>query len=138
MKELDERTDDWNDSRVEKEIRIGRYVAKRRKIRKKELSIIKERRAIENDVFEIAYRFIVMKCTERGGVKIKFGRMKNLTVLSARLIRYTKDLMMRTRGDREDKNESEDIARRHDCESDKIRKELKSNVKMNCRALIIA
>jgi len=66
------------------------------------------------------------------------GIQKNLTVLSARLIRYTKELMMRARGDKEDKNESEDITRRHDCESDKIRKELYSNVKVNCRALIIA
>jgi hypothetical protein len=45
--------------------------------------------------------------------------------------------MTRTRGERADKNESEDMARRHDCESDKIRKKLNSNVKENCRALII-
>lgn len=46
--------------------------------------------------------------------------------------------MIRTRGDKEDKNESEEIAKRHDCESDKIRKELYSNEKVNCRALMIA
>jgi hypothetical protein len=46
--------------------------------------------------------------------------------------------MIRTREDWDDKNESEDMARRHDCELDKIRKEPYSNVKVNCRALIIA
>jgi hypothetical protein len=66
------------------------------------------------------------------------GIQKNLTVLSVRIRQYTKDLMMITRVDREDKNELEDIVKRHDCELDKIRKELNSNVKVNCRALIIA
>jgi len=31
MNELDKRTDDWDETRVEKKIRIGRNIAKRRK-----------------------------------------------------------------------------------------------------------
>jgi hypothetical protein len=33
MSELDKRTDDWDETRVKKKIRIGRYKAKRRKKR---------------------------------------------------------------------------------------------------------
>jgi hypothetical protein len=36
---------DWNESRVEKKVRIGRDIAKRRKKRKKNLSTSDERRA---------------------------------------------------------------------------------------------
>jgi hypothetical protein len=59
---------DWNESRVEKKVRIRRDMAKRRKKRKKELSISDERKAMEKDVIKIAYRFIEMSCPERGRV----------------------------------------------------------------------
>jgi hypothetical protein len=60
MNELDKRTDDWDETRVNKKIRNGRYIAKRRKKREKEFSISYERRAVEKDVIKIAYRFVVM------------------------------------------------------------------------------
>jgi hypothetical protein len=60
MNELNKRTDDWDETRVKKKIRIGRYIPKRRKIREKEFSTIYERRAVEKDVIKIAYRFVVM------------------------------------------------------------------------------
>jgi hypothetical protein len=68
MNELYKGMNYWNESRVEKKVRIGRDIAKRRKKRKKELSTIDERRAIEKYVIKIAYRFIEMSCTDRGRV----------------------------------------------------------------------
>ena len=45
--ELEKRMNDWNESRVEKKLRIGRDIAKRRKKRKKELPTSDERRTFE-------------------------------------------------------------------------------------------
>jgi hypothetical protein len=47
--------DDWNETRVKKKIRIGRYIATRRKKREKEFSTSYERRAVEKDVIKITY-----------------------------------------------------------------------------------
>ena len=46
---------DWNESGVEKKVRIGRDRAKRRKKGKKELSTSEKRRAFEKYVIKIAY-----------------------------------------------------------------------------------
>jgi hypothetical protein len=46
--------------------------------------------------------------------------------------------MIRTRGDKEELNESEEIANRQYCESEMIRKLFKPRHKKNVRALIMA
>jgi len=45
---------------------------------------------------------------------------------------------MSTRGERPELNESDELARRHDCESDMMRKLLESREKINCKADIMA
>jgi len=42
-----------------------------------------------------------------------------------------------TRGERPELNESNEMARRHDCESDIMRKLFESRVKINCNADIM-
>jgi hypothetical protein len=40
MNELYKRTDDWDETRVKKKIRIGRYIAKRRKKEKRSFLLV--------------------------------------------------------------------------------------------------